>query len=125
MSAPGLTFTITGNKISAVSGFDSITVSFSSDIAYQAFECRATKSGEDWGRGKGALIASFSQTPAGRSRTFDVYDDFLLSGDGTYRISLFAQAEDGSWNDNYGFITDDTTDVMLTADGHEFLCMRE
>lgn len=125
MSAPGLTFTITGNKISAVSGFDSITVSFSSDIAYQAFECRATKSGEDWGRGKGALIASFSRTPAGRSRTFDVYDDFLLSGDGTYRISLFAQAEDGSWNDNYGFIADGTTDVMLTADGHEFLCMRE
>ena len=51
MSAPGLTFSITGNKISAVSGFDSITVSFSSDVAYQAFECRATKAGEDWGRG--------------------------------------------------------------------------
>ena len=51
MAAPGLTFTITGNKISAVSGFDSITVKFSSDIAYQAFECRATKTGEDWGRG--------------------------------------------------------------------------
>ena len=49
MAAPGLTFTITGNKISAVSGFDSITVKFSSDIAYTAFECRATKTGEDWG----------------------------------------------------------------------------
>ena len=60
MAAPELTFSITGNKISAVSGFNSITVSFSSDIAYTAFECRATKSGEDWGRGKGALIASFS-----------------------------------------------------------------
>ena len=58
MAAPGLTFTITGNKISAVSGYDSITVKFSSDIAYTAFECRATKTGEDWGRGKGALIAS-------------------------------------------------------------------
>ena len=86
MAAPGLTFTITGNKISAVSGFDSITVKFSSDIAYTAFECRATKTGEDWGRGKGALIASFSQTPAGTERTFEVYDDFLLSGDGEYRI---------------------------------------
>lgn len=38
MAAPQLTFSITGNKISAVSGFDSITVSFSSDIAYTAFE---------------------------------------------------------------------------------------
>ena len=65
MAAPELTFSITGNKISAVSGYDSITVTFLSDIAYTAFECRATKSGEDWGRGKGALIASFSQTPAG------------------------------------------------------------
>lgn len=98
MAAPELTFSITGNKISAVSGFDSITVTFSSDIAYTAFECRATKSGEDWGRGKGALIASFSQTPAGTQRTFEVYDDFLLSGDGEYRISLFAQGADGSWN---------------------------
>ena len=94
MAAPELTFSITGNKISAVSGFDSITVTFSSDIAYTAFECRATKSGEDWGRGKGALIASFSQTPAGTQRTFEVYDDFLLSGDGEYRISLFAQSAD-------------------------------
>lgn len=125
MSAPGLTFTITGNKISTVSGFDSITVSFSSDIAYQAFECRATKSGEDWGRGKGALIASFSQTPAGIERTFEVYDDFLLSGDGTYRISLFAQAMDGSWNDNYGFIPANSVDGLETADGLRFLCMKE
>ena len=125
MSAPGLTFSITGNKISAVSGFDSITVSFSSDAAYQAFEGRATKAGEDWGRGKGALIASFSQTPAGTQRTFEVYDDFLLSGDGEYRISLFAQAMDGSWNDNYGFVPSGTTKTMLTADGKEFLCMKE
>ena len=125
MAAPELTFSITGNKISAVSGFDSITVAFSSDIAYKSFECRATKSGEDWGRGKGALIASFSQTPAGTERTFDVYDDFLLSGDGEYRISLFAQAMDGSWNDNYGFIPADSTAGLGTADGLRFLCMKE
>ena len=125
MAAPGLTFTITGNKISAVSGYDSITVKFSSDVAYQAFECRATKTGEDWGRGKGALIASFSQTPAGTERTFEVYDDFLLSGDGEYRISLYAQGADGSWNDNYGFVPSGTTKTMLTSDGKEFLCMKE
>lgn len=125
MAAPQLTFSITGNKISAVSGCDSITVSFVSDIAYQAFECRATKTGEAWGRGKGALIASFSQTPAGTQRTFEVYDDFLLSGDGEYRISLFAQSEDGGWNDNYGFVPSGTTKTMLTKDGREFLCMKE
>ena len=125
MAAPQLTFSITGNKISAVSGFDSITISFSSDIAYTAFECRATKSGEDWGRGKGALIASFSQTPADTQRTFEVYDDFLLSGDGEYRISLFAQGADGSWNDNYGFIPLGESQALKTADGEDFLCMKE
>ena len=39
MAAPQLTISITGNKISAVSGFDSSTVSFSSVCAYSAFEC--------------------------------------------------------------------------------------
>jgi len=125
MAAPGLTFSISRSKISAVSGYDSITVKFSSDIAYQAFECRATKAGEDWGRGKGALIASFSQTPANTERTFEVYDDYLLNGDGEYRISLYAQGADGSWNDNWGLIPSGQTETMLTADGEEFLCMKE
>lgn len=63
--------------------------------------------------------------PAGTERTFEVYDDFLLSGDGEYRISLYAQGADGSWNDNYGFVPSGTTKTMLTADGKEFLCMKE
>ena len=56
---------------------------------------------------------------------FEVYDDFLLSGDGTYRISLYAQGMDGSWNDNWGFIPSDSNETMLDADGNEFLCMKE
>ena len=67
MAAPGLTFTITGNKISAVSGFDSITVKFSSDIAYQVFECRATKTGETGGEGKGRSLRPFPRPLRGRS----------------------------------------------------------
>ena len=124
MAAPNLTFTATGAKVSAVSGYDHITVEFSSDAAYKAFECRATPIGEDWGVGKGALIASFSQTPANTGRTFEVYDDFLVHGDGDYRISLFAQGQDGSWNDNYGFIPAGESATMLDSDGEEFLCMR-
>ena len=123
MAAPGLTFSVSGNKISATSGFDSITVSFKSDIAYKAFQCRATKFGEDYGVGKGVLIASFSTTPANAERTFEVYDDFLTSGDGDYRVSLFAQGEDGSWNDNHAFIPTDSSG-LLTADGKTFLCVR-
>lgn len=98
MSAPNLTFSVNGDKISAVSGYDRITVSFTSDAVYTNFECRATKVGEQWGVGRGALIASFSQTPANTQRAFDIFDDYLLNGDGTYRISLLAKGENGEWN---------------------------
>ena len=125
MPAPGITFTYTGGKVSAVSGYDHISVTFSSDIAYTSFECRATKAGENYGRGVGRLIASFSTTPAGTSRTFEVYDDDLVNGEGEYRISLYAQSEDGGWNDNYAFIPSGSTG-MQTNDSTKktFLCMR-
>lgn len=124
MAAPGLTFSVSGNKVSDEPGFDYIIVNFQSDIPYQRFECRATKIGDDYGVGKGALVASFSTTPANTQRTFEVYDDYLVHGDGEYRISLFAQGMDGSWNDNHGFIPSGQTETMLMADGLEFLVMR-
>ena len=124
MSAPNLSFSVSGDKVSSVSGFDCIVVTFTSDAPYTAFECRATKLGEEYGVGRGTLVASFSQTPANTQRTFEIYDDFLVNGDGEYRISLFAQGEDGSWNDNYGFIPSGDSETLLDADGAEFLCMR-
>lgn len=124
MAAPELTFSVSGTKVSDEPGFDYIIVNFQSDIPYQKFECRATKIGEDYGVGKGSLVASFSTTPANTQRTFGVYDDYLVHGDGEYRISLFAQGTDGSWNDNQGFIPSGETETMLTADGLEFLVMR-
>lgn len=124
MAAPNLEFTVSGYMLSDESGFDHISVTFSADAQYQSFECRATKVGDEWGLGKGVLVASFSQTPANTQRTFEVYDDFLVNGDGDYRISLFAQGMDGSWNDNQGFIPSGETETMLTADGLEYLVMR-
>ena len=97
MAVPTLTFSTTGSKISSVEGHDHITVTFTASGPYKSFECRATKSGESWGVGIGTLIASFSQTPANTSRSFDIYDDHLVRGDGEYRISLFAQDMNGSW----------------------------
>lgn len=123
MPAPELTFSITGTVVSSVSGFDHISVSFLSDIAYKAFECRATKAGQNYGRGVGKLVASFSTTPANVKRTFDVYDDDLISGEGEYRISLYAQSEDGGWNDNHAFIPTGSTE-LITADSKTFLCVR-
>lgn len=119
MPAPQLTFSYTRGEISAQV---SASVSFSSDIAYEQFECRATKAGEDYGVGKGTLVASFSFTPAEIGRTFEIYDEDLLSGDGDYRISLYAYA-DGAWNDNHLFLPAGTSG-MKTAQGEQFLCVR-
>ena len=124
MAAPNLEFTVSKYKLSDEAGFDHISVTFSADAQYQSFECRATKVGDDWGLGKGVLVASFSQTPGNTQRTFEVYDDFLVHGDGEYRISLFAQGVDGSWNDNQGFIPSGESETMLTVDGLEYLVMR-
>lgn len=124
MAAPELIFSISGNKVSDEAGFDYIIVNFQSDIPYQAFECRATKVGEEYGVGKGALVASFSATPANTQRQFEVYDDYLVNGDGEYRVSLFAQGEDGSWNDNYYYIPQNSS-MYICADGKPYLCMRE
>lgn len=122
---PELTFSITANKISDKTGNDSLTVTFSSDIAYSDFECRATLANADYGVGKGTLVASFSSTPANTERTFEVYDDNLVSDDGEYRISLFAKSvETGTWNDNQIFWVGTAFDVFTTSDGKEFLCLR-
>ena len=124
MAAPEITFSCTGEKLSGVEEFDKIEVTIWADLPCQAFECRATKEGEAYGVGKGALVAAFSATPANTPRTFEIYDDFLLRGDGCYRITLFAQGEDGSWNDNHPYLPVGK-EGYLTADGAVYLCMRE
>ena len=123
MPAPNINFTVTGNRISNVAGFDSITVSFTTDIASKAFECRATKVGASYGLGMGTLVTSFSTTPANTTRSFEIYDDYLINGDGEYRISLFAQGEDGSWNDN-GYFIPTSSGGLMTSDEKMFLSMR-
>ena len=124
MAAPELTFSTTGERLSDAEGFDRITVTVQANLPCRAFECRATKAGEEYGVGKGVLIASFSTTPADTPRTFEIYDEFLLQGDGEYRISLFAQGEDGSWNDNHPYIPVGQG-AYVTADQAVYLCMRE
>ena len=120
---PELSFSVTRTKISDETGYDSMSVTFSSDIAYSQFECRATKVGADYGVGKGSLVASFSATPALTNRTFEIYDTHLVNGDGEYRISLFAKSADtNTWNDNHAFLVDG--DNFITADGKIFLCVR-
>lgn len=123
MAAPDLSFSVSGRSISAKSGYDAVSVTFSSDIAYKQFECRATPADGQYGRGVGTLVAAFSATPPGTERTFEIYDEHLTAGDGAYRISLYAMGEDGSWNDNHAFIPS-ASSGLITGDGKHFLCVR-
>lgn len=120
MAAPQISYSKDYDKVSAARH---VTVRFSADAAYESFECRATKTGEPYGVGIGELIASFSYTPAGTERTFEIYNTDLLEGDGLYRLSLFAKGEDGSWNDDIAFYTSENEPV-LTGDGKNYLVQK-
>lgn len=124
MAAPKLTFSISGERSPLCLALIISLWRFSQIFPIRRLSAAATKAGEEYGVGKGALIASFSTTPANTQRSFEVYDDYLVHGDGNYRISLFAQGEDGSWNDNYYYIPVGST-AYITADGEPYLCMRE
>ena len=124
MSAPGVTFTVTKTAISGVEGQNSASISFVADAVMTAYEIRATMAGENYGRGVGTNVQSSSQTiPAGTEVTAAIYNTDLTLGDGDYRISIFAQGQDGSWNDNCAFIPSGSSG-LVTADGKRFLCMR-
>lgn len=115
MAEPVLTFTYSASIISAKTGYDVVTVTFSSDIAYQKFECRATKEGQTFGPGVGALLAYFGYTPAKTNRTFEIYDEHLTAGDGKYRISLYAETATN------GYYIPLNSDKLITKDRNIFL----
>lgn len=120
MAAPQISYEKNYDKVSTARH---VTVIFSADAAYQQFECRATKAGDPYGVGIGELIASFSYTPAGTERTFEIYNTDLLEGDGQYRLSLFAKGQNGSWNDDIAFYTSESEPV-LTSDGKNYLVQK-
>lgn len=120
MGAPTVTFESSGNRLGANAY---IEVEWSADVATQAFEARATRSGSPYGVGVGLLVGAFSSTPAGVQRTFEIYDTELTQGDGAYRISLFAQGTDGVWNDNCGLHVSGG-DVFADANGDAVLVLR-
>lgn len=102
-----------------------------SELIY-AVECRATLSGAPWGRGVGVdVLADDLQTDSGvyelptpaQSFSFDVESSELLSGDGTYRITVYVRDSRGVWDDTFLFIPSGS-DMLKTADGKVFKCKR-
>lgn len=105
MSIPTISFSNNRNEISTVLD---CTVNFQVNENFVEFEARATKSGEPYGRGIGNLIMQMkiqspNYYPANTNYTFVVNSSNLTSGDGTYRISMYAKNVGGTWSDAVAF----------------------
>ena len=98
--APVITVgTPTRTIISDESGYDQCVCTFSSDLALQAWEARATKSGVTPARGVGLLVESGGSLAAGATGTIIVDDEELTQGDGDYTITVYGQSTVGVWSE--------------------------
>lgn len=84
--------------ISDESGVNQCTCTFTSDLALQAWEARATK-GVTPARGVGLLVESGTTLAAGATGTVVVDWNELTNGDGEYTITVYGQSTDGVWSE--------------------------
>ena len=84
--------------ISAVTGHDQCACTFTSDIALQQWEARATKAGVIPARGVGLLVESGTTLAANTPATIYVENEELTQGDGEYTITVYGQSVDGIWS---------------------------
>ncbi len=108
------------------------TVRITSDEEVYAYEARATRLGEPYGRGIGYDLLS-DDTDASNGvvtlasplteLTFDIESSELLS-DGDYRISIYVMNADGVWNDTCQLYTS-SGEAVKDSDGRNVLVKRE
>ena len=84
--------------ISDESGYDQCVCTFRSNMALQAWEARATKSGVTPARGVGLLVESGTTLAANTDATIYVDDEELTQGDGEYTITVYGQSTGGVWS---------------------------
>ena len=86
-------------RISAIANYDQCVCTFSSDLALQQWEARATKSGTTPARGVGLLVESGGALAANTSATIYVENEELTDGDGEYTIKIYGQSTAGIWSE--------------------------
>lgn len=98
-SAPVITVgTPSQTAISAVTGHDQCVCTFTSNMALQQWEARATKAGVTPARGVGLLVESGTTLAANTQATIYVENEELTQGDGEYTITVYGQSTDGVWS---------------------------
>jgi len=85
--------------ISDETGYDQCVCTFTSDLALQQWEARATKSGTTPARGVGLLVESGTTLAAGATGTIYVDNEELTNGDGVYTITVYGQSTGGVWSE--------------------------
>ena len=108
MGIPAISF---AKDVDVVSTVQSCVVDFQVNENFVQFEARSTKVGEPYGRGIGNLIMNMNIAlpnyyPANKSYSYVITDNDLISGDGQYRISMYAKNTDGVWSDAVAFSWD-------------------
>ena len=86
-------------RISAITDYDQCVCTFSSDLALQQWEARATKAGTTPARGVGLLVESGGALAANVSATVYVENEELTDGDGEYTIKIYGQSTAGIWSE--------------------------
>ncbi len=90
--------TPTRTIISDETGYDQCVCTFTSDLALQQWEARATKAGVTPARGVGLLVESGTTLSAGATGTIIVDNEELTQGDGEYTITVYGQSTGGIWS---------------------------
>lgn len=108
------------------------TVRVMSDESVYAYEARATRQGEPFGRGVGYDLLTDDTSSANGVVTltspateliFDI-ESSELSSDGDYRICIYVMNGDGVWNDTCQLYTSSGEEVK-DSDGRNVLVKRE
>ena len=86
-------------RISAITDYDQCVCTFTSDLALQAWEARATKAGTTPARGVGLLVESGGSLAANTPATIYVENEELTDGDGQYTITVYGQSTAGIWSE--------------------------
>lgn len=90
---------ITRNKISPISGYDTSVAEFTSDTDLTEWEARATVEGQTYGHGIGTLVDSGTTLLANETASVTIDDEELTNGDVEYRISVYGKDANGEWSD--------------------------
>jgi len=116
----------TNNTLSYNEPYNTGTIRFSCDKAFNKFMCRCTKDGEPYGREIGFLVQEFNgERPPATILDFTINAvTAMTEGDGLYRISLYVQDMDGQWNDGQYFLVNGGGYFLVGTD-HDKVVVKE